>query len=97
MATDDFQIGRMGFRLDGKKGKKGKLTNDEIEKGMTSAHPEVSNQPWTFKGIKAEKRGRMKVHALLTIRQNRGTNDSSGILEFHYKRRGRLQRNVGDF
>ena len=60
METGDFQIGRMGFCLDGKKGKKGELPNGEIEKGMTSAHPEIGNQPWTFKGIKAEKRERMK-------------------------------------
>ena len=41
-------------------GKKGELPNDEIEKGMTSAHPEIGNQPRTFKGIKAEKKGRVK-------------------------------------
>ena len=39
----------------GKKAKRGELPNDEIEKGMTSAHPEIGNQPWTFKGIKAER------------------------------------------
>ena len=43
----------------GKKVKRG-LPNDEIEKGMTSAHPEIVNQPGTFKGIIAEKKGRMK-------------------------------------
>ena len=88
------------------KGKKGELPNGEIEKGMTSAHLEIGNQPWTFKGIKAEKRGRMKngelnllgtIHTLLTIRQNRGTNGSPRIPEFHYKRRERLQRNGRDF
>ena len=60
MATDDFQTGKMGFRPAGKKGKKGELPNGEIEKGMTSAHPEIGNQPWTFKGIKAEKKGIVK-------------------------------------
>ena len=44
----------------GKKGKKGELPNDEIKKGMTSAHLEIGNQPRTFKGIKAEKKGRVK-------------------------------------
>ena len=44
----------------GKKAKKGELPNDEIEKGMTSVHPEIGNQPWTFKGIKAEKKRRVK-------------------------------------
>ena len=44
----------------GKKAKRGGLPNDEIEKGMTSAHPGIGNQPWTFKGIKAEKKGRVK-------------------------------------
>ena len=60
MATDDFQIGRMGFRQAGKKGKKGELPNGRIEKGMTSAYPEIGNQPWTFKEIEAKKKGRMK-------------------------------------
>ena len=41
-------------------GKKGELPNGEIEKGMTSAHPEIGNQPGTFKGIKTEKKGRVK-------------------------------------
>ena len=39
----------------GKKAKRGELPNNEIEKGMTSVHPEIGNQPWTFKGIKAER------------------------------------------
>ena len=60
MATNDFQIGRMGFRPAGKKGKKGELPNGGIEKGMTSAYPEIGNQPWTFKGIEAEEKGRVK-------------------------------------
>ena len=60
MATDDFQTGRMGFCPVGKKGKKEKLPNSGIEKGMTSAYPEIGNQPWTFREIKAEKKGRMK-------------------------------------
>ena len=60
MATDDFQIGRMGFHLTGKKGKKEELLNRGIKKGMTSAHPKIGNQPWTFREIKAEKKGRMK-------------------------------------
>ena len=44
----------------GKKAKRGGLPNDEIEKGMTSAHPGIGSQPWTFKGIRAEKKGRVK-------------------------------------
>ena len=60
MATYDFQTGRMGFRSAGKKGKNGELSNGGIEKGMTSAYPEIGNQPWTFKGIKAEEKGRVK-------------------------------------
>ena len=44
----------------GKKVKRGELLNDEIEKGMTLAHPEIGNQPGTFKGIRVEKKGRMK-------------------------------------
>ena len=39
MATDDFQIGRMGFRPDGKKGKKVELLNGEIEKGIPQHIP----------------------------------------------------------
>ena len=60
MATDDFQIGRMGFRPAEKKGKKEELQNGGIEKGVTSAYLEIGNQPWTFKEIEAEKKGRMK-------------------------------------
>ena len=43
MATDNFQTGRMGFRLAGKKGKKEELPNGGIEKGVTSAYPEIGN------------------------------------------------------
>ena len=32
----------------------------DLEKGMTSAYPEIGNQPWTFKEIEAKKKGRMK-------------------------------------
>ena len=46
---DDFQTGRMGFRLAGKKGKKGELPNDGIEKGVVSAYPKMGSRPWTFK------------------------------------------------
>ena len=53
-ATDDFQTGRMGFRLAGKKGKKEELPNSGIEKCVTSAYPEIGNQPWTFKEIEAK-------------------------------------------
>ena len=60
MATDDFQTGRMGFHLAGKKGKKEELPNGGIEKGVTSAYPEIGNQPWTFKEIEAKNKGRMK-------------------------------------
>ena len=87
-------------------GKKGKQGIDKWRdlKGHTSAHPEVGNQPWTFKGIKAERRKEWEKtgnrtcrvigteQALLTIRRNRGTNGSPGMPEFHYKRRGRLRR-----
>ena len=57
---DDFQTDRMGFRPAGKKSKKEELLNRGIEKGMISAYPEIGNQPWTFREIKAEKKGRMK-------------------------------------
>ena len=60
MATDDFQTDKMGFHPAGKKGKKEELPNNGIEKGVTSAYPEIGNQPWTFKEIEAEKKGRMK-------------------------------------
>ena len=39
MATDDFQIVIMGFRPDGKKGKKRELPNGEIEKGIPQHIP----------------------------------------------------------
>ena len=39
MATSDFQVGRMGFRPDGKKGKRGELSNGEIEKGIPQHIP----------------------------------------------------------
>ena len=39
MATGDFQVGRMGFRPDGKNGKKGELPNGEIEKGIPQHIP----------------------------------------------------------
>ena len=45
MATDDFQIGRMGFRPAEKKGKKEELQNGGIEKDVTSACLEIGNQP----------------------------------------------------
>ena len=60
MATDDFQTGIMGFYLAGKKGKKEKLPNGGIEKGVASAYPEIGNQPWTFKEIEAKRKERMK-------------------------------------
>ena len=37
------------------------------------------------------------VHALLTIRQNMGTNGCLGIPKYHYKRRERLRRKGEDF
>ena len=44
----------------GKQAKKGELPNGGIEKDVTSAYLEIGNQPWTFKEVKAEKKGRMK-------------------------------------
>ena len=43
-------------------GKKAKRENCQTvrSRGHTSAYLKVGNQPWTFKGIKAEKRERMK-------------------------------------
>ena len=60
MATDDFQTGRMGFRPAGKKGKKEEVPNSGIEKGVTSAYPEIGNQLWTFKEIKTKRKEMMK-------------------------------------
>ena len=37
------------------------------------------------------------VQALLTIRQNRGTNGFPGIPKYHYKKRERLRRKGEDF
>ena len=54
----------MGFRPVGKKGKKEELPNGRIEKGVTSAYPKISNQPWTFKEIEAKKKGRTKKQGL---------------------------------
>ena len=55
-----FKLAEWDSTRMGKKAKKGELPNSEIEKGMTLAHPEIGNQPGTFKGIKAEKNGRVK-------------------------------------
>ena len=60
MATDDFQTGRMGFRPARKKGKKEEVPNSGIEKGVTSAYPEIGNQPWTFKEIETKRKEKMK-------------------------------------
>ena len=57
----------------GKKAKNGELPNGEIEKGMTSAHPEIGNQPRTFKGIKAEKKGRVKNRETNLLSDRHGT------------------------
>ena len=56
MATDDFQVGRMGFCPDGKKRAKGELPNGETEKGIPQHIPKKVNNTGTFKGIKAERR-----------------------------------------
>ena len=40
--------------------KRGELPNGGIEKCVTLAYPEIGNQPWTFKGIKSEKKGIVK-------------------------------------
>ena len=60
MATYDFQTGRMGFHPAGKKGKKEELPNSGIEKGVTSAYPEIGNQPWTFIEIETKRKEKMK-------------------------------------
>ena len=45
MATGDFQVGRIGFRPDGKKKGKVELPNSETEKGIPQHIPKkVTNQ-----------------------------------------------------
>ena len=39
MATGDFQVGRIGFRPDGKKRAKGELLNGETKKGIPQHIP----------------------------------------------------------
>ena len=56
MTTDDFQIGRIGFRPTGRKGKKRELPNGGIEKGVISAYPKMGSRPWTFKGTETKGR-----------------------------------------
>ena len=45
MATSDFQVGRIGFRPDGKKNGKVELPNGEAEKGIPQHIPnKVTNR-----------------------------------------------------
>ena len=57
MITSGFQVGRTGFRPDGKeKGKVEKHQKWGCREGHTSAHPKEDGQLGTFKRIRAERR-----------------------------------------
>ena len=55
--TSGFQVGRTGFRPNGKeKGKVEKRQKRGCRERHTSAHPKEDGQPRTFKRIRAERR-----------------------------------------
>ena len=57
MITSGFQVGRTGFRPNGKeKGKVETAKKRGCREGHTSAHPKEGGQPETFKKIRAKRR-----------------------------------------
>ena len=100
MITSGFQVGRTGFRPDGKeKGKVETVKNGDAEKGIPQHIPKkVANQELSKESelkkerMRKTRNGTYRVigtgRALFVRRQNRGTNGFPGRPELHYKRKG---------